>query len=260
MQSDERVAVYRTVAEAVEKRVPVIACIAHASTAEAHKLAARAVEVGASGIMVAPPFGAEVREKDIIAHFHDVARGLDVGIIVYNSPNLAYLSPATLAKVADEVPDVVGVKLGATLLKEMIAFAEVLGDRLSVLWGSDTSITTALDLGMAGCTSSNVSPFTELILAIRDAFQTDRWAEVRRLHRLWRPYRAFAARMGQPTTNKAVMEIRGMHGRWVRPPLRPLTAQEFGELQAIVTPIFEATGVTPVRASGAADKDPLPAR
>jgi 4-hydroxy-tetrahydrodipicolinate synthase len=233
---EERISLFRTVCQAAGDRVPVIACIAHSSTREVLRLGEAAIEAGASAIMTTPPFVSEPSDADIIAHFAEVARHFPVGLVIYNNPRLGItLSPALLGRIVDEVSTVVGVKQGATDVRELESTMEALGSRIAVLCGSDTMITTGLGLGMPGCTSTNAGAFPELMLQIWGAFQKDRWAEARQLHASWRPFRSFAARAGQPATVKAAIDARGWRGGPVRPPLRILTADERDQLRPIVS-------------------------
>lgn len=236
LSTEERIRLYRTVCRAARDRAPVIACIAHSSTAEVLRLGEGAVEAGAAALMATPPFVTEASDADIVGHFADVARRFPAGLVVYNNPRIGVsLSPALLARIVDEVPTVAGLKQGATDVRELESTVEMLGERIAVLCGSDQMITTGLGLGMPGCTSTNASAFPELMLAIWNAYTKDQWTEARRLHALWRPFRAFAARAGQPATVKAAVDIRGWHGGPVRPPLRPLHAEEVDRLRPIVS-------------------------
>jgi len=233
---EERIGLFRTVCQAAERRVPVIACIAHSSTREVLRLGDAALAAGASALMTTPPFVTEASEADIVTHFAEVARYFPVGLVIYNNPRLGVaLSPALLGRIVDEVGTIAGVKQGATDVRELEATVATLGSRIAVLCGSDMMITTGLDLGMPGCTSTNAGAFPELMVQIWNAFEEDRWIEARRLHALWRPFRSFAAVAGQPATVKAAIDTRGWRGGPVRPPLRALTAEEIDTVRTIVS-------------------------
>ena len=85
---DERAGLFRTVCQAVERRVPVIAFIAHSSTRAVFRLGEAALEAGASALMTTPPFVTEVGEADIVAHFADLSRRFPAGLVIYNNPRL----------------------------------------------------------------------------------------------------------------------------------------------------------------------------
>ena len=128
LASDERVEMFRTVAATAAGRVPVIACVAHSSTREVVSLAERAVDAGADGILVAPPFLSEAGPDEVVDHFRAAADAVDVGVAIYNDPDLGtYLDTALLARIADEVEGVCATKHGATDIRELTRLVETLG-------------------------------------------------------------------------------------------------------------------------------------
>ena len=164
LTSDERVAMFETVSQAAGGRVPVIGCIAHSSTREVVSLAERAVDAGVDGILVAPPFLSEANPDEIVGHFEAAANAVDVGVVVYNDPDLGvYLDIELLARIAGEVDGICGTKHGATDVRELDRLVHTLGDRLAIVCGSDTMAIAAHVLGLDGITSSRTGPFPELI-------------------------------------------------------------------------------------------------
>lgn len=238
LTSDERVAMFQTVSQAAGGRVPVIGCIAHSATREVVSLARRAVDAGVDGILVAPPFLSEASPDEVVAHFEAAANAVDVGVIIYNDPDLGvYLDIELLERIADEVEGICGTKHGATDVRELDRLVHTLGERLAIICGSDTMAIAAHALGLDGITSSRTGPFPELIPRIWKHLQDNDVAEARRLHEGWRPYRQFSSRRGEPATMKAAHELRGRPGGPVRPPLRGLTPDERAELRVIVDEI-----------------------
>ena len=235
LTSDERVAMFETVSQAAGGRVPVIGCIAHSSTREVVSLAERAVDAGVDGILVAPPFLSEANPDEIVGHFEAAANAVDVGVVVYNDPDLGvYLDIELLARIAGEVDGICGTKHGATDVRELDRLVHTLGGRLAIVCGSDTMAIAAHVLGLDGITSSRTGPFPELIPRIWQHLEDNNVAEARRLHEGWRAYRTFSSRMGEPATMKAAHELRGRPGGPVRPPLRALASDEREELRVIV--------------------------
>ena len=238
LDSDERVALFGAVVEAAAGRVPVLGCVAHSSTREVVSLAKRAVDVGVDGVLVAPPFLSEASPDEIVGHFETTAEAVDVGVVIYNDPDLGvYLDTALLGRIASEVEGICGTKHGATDVRELDRLVDSLGDRLAIICGSDTMAISAHVVGMDGITSSRSGPFPELIPKIWRHLEGNDVAEARRLHEAWRPYRKIASRLGEPATMKAAQELRGRPAGPVRPPLRPLTVEQREELRTIVDEI-----------------------
>lgn len=198
-------------------------------------MAERAAEAGVDGILVAPPFLSETGPDEIVGHFRAAASAVDLGVLIYNDPDLGvYLDTALLGRIADEVDGICGVKHGSTDLRELDRLTDALGDRLAIVSGSDTMAIPAYVLGLDGITSSRTGPFPELIPQIWRRLEENDLAQARRLHEGWRAYREISARLGEPATMKAAHELRGRPGGPVRPPLRPLNAEEKEELRGVV--------------------------
>jgi 4-hydroxy-tetrahydrodipicolinate synthase len=210
------------------------------------RLSEGAIDAGASALMLTPPFVSEVDESAIVEHFATVARRFPVGLVIYNNPRLGVaLTPTGLGRIVGEVEGISGLEQGATDVRELEETVERVGSRIAVLCGSDTMMTTGLGLGMPGCTSTNAGAFPELIFGIWRAFRQDAWAEARRLHAMWKPFRVFAAQTGQPATVKAAIDLRGWRGGPVRPPLRTLTSAERKQLQPIVEGLADPQPAAP---------------
>ena len=71
---DEKLAIWKTVIDAVGSRVPVVAAIASLSTAEAVRLAESAADAGCSGLMVLPPYVYRSDWREMKAHVEAVFR------------------------------------------------------------------------------------------------------------------------------------------------------------------------------------------
>ena len=199
LSSDERIAMFRTVSEAAGGQVPVIGCVAHSATREVISLAERAVEAGVDGILVAPPFLSETNADEIVDHFKAAANAVDVGVAIYNDPDLGvYLDTELLARIADEVEGVCATKHGATDVRELNRLVDTLGARLAIICGSDTMAIPAYVLGLDGITSSRTGVFPELIPRIWKCLEGNDVAEARRLHEGWRAYREVSSRLGEP--------------------------------------------------------------
>jgi 4-hydroxy-tetrahydrodipicolinate synthase len=234
LSTEERCLLIREAVRVVAGRVSVIACTAHSSTLEALELTRVAQEVGADAAMLTPPYVTEVREADVERHFAFIASRTAIPLVLYNTPSTGViLSPALIARLA-EIPTVVGIKQGVLDASEMAAVVEAVGDRLAVLCGSDTAMVVGLAVGMVGVTSTNVNVFPDLIVATYRAASLGDWAEARRLHGLWAPFRAFARRVGQPAAIKAALDLMGLAGGACRPPLQALGATEREELRAVL--------------------------
>src|ERR1044072_1640628 len=101
---DEKLALWKTVIDAVGSRVPVVAAIASLSTAEAVRLSERAADAACSGLMVFGPYVYKSDWREMKAHVEAVFRATKLSCMLYNNP-VAYGTdylPQQIAELAAE--------------------------------------------------------------------------------------------------------------------------------------------------------------
>ncbi|HSL00246.1 MAG TPA: 4-hydroxy-tetrahydrodipicolinate synthase [Rubrobacteraceae bacterium] len=183
---DERKRFAEAVVEMVGGRVPLVVGVGASGTRETVELARHAE--GADAVLVVSPFYWKVGEEALFEHFATVARSVDMPVMVYNLPMLTGidLSPALVARLAQECPNVVGIKDTVTEYGHVVAvLREVKPARpdFSVLSGWEDLILPSLLAGADGsiCALANVAPklFVDLVHSARDGDLT-RAAELHR--------------------------------------------------------------------------------
>ena len=128
---DEKLALWKTVVEAVGERVPVVAAIASLSTAEAVRLAERAADVGCSGLMVLPPYVYPGDWREMKAHVEAVFRATKLSCMLYNNP-IAYgtdFLPEQIAELTAEHENFEAVKESSTDVRRVTWIKELIKDR-----------------------------------------------------------------------------------------------------------------------------------
>jgi dihydrodipicolinate synthase/N-acetylneuraminate lyase len=158
---DEKLALWKTVIEAVGERVPVVAAIASLSTAEAVRLAQRAADVGCSGLMVLPPYVYRSDWREMKAHIEAVFRATKLSCMLYNNP-VAYgtdFLPQQIAEVAAEHENLEAVKESSTDVRRITWIRELIGDRLAIFVGVDDVIVEGLLMGAVGWIAGLVNAF-----------------------------------------------------------------------------------------------------
>ena len=84
----------------MDGRVPVLVGTADEWTDKAVRYSREAEELGASGVMVVPPYYASPTEDELYAHYEKISDAISIPIMVYNNPNTANvdLTPDLLAR------------------------------------------------------------------------------------------------------------------------------------------------------------------
>ncbi len=133
--------VIRTVIQAVNKRVPVIAGTGSNSTEEAVRLTREAEKSGADGALMISPYYNRPTQEGIYQHYKKVASAVGIPIIIYNIPGRtgSKIEPETLARLS-EIKNIAGVKEATGSVDQAIDVIRLCGDRLAVYSGEDTLI------------------------------------------------------------------------------------------------------------------------
>lgn len=173
----ERASVVAATVDAVAQRVPVLAGVGGVGTAEACAHACAAADAGADGLLALPPLYWKLGEGGLVRHFAAVATATDLPLLLYDFPALAgtALQPALIERIAEEAPDVVGIKLSGPELRTIhgvLAGAKTRDPGFSVMVGAADLAFPALVAGADGMIAAlaNVAPepLAALHAAVRD--------------------------------------------------------------------------------------------
>jgi len=158
---EEKLDIIRTLVKALDGRAPVIPGIAALSTDEAVRLARQAKALGASGLMVLPPYVYSTDWREMGAHLRAVIAATDLPCMLYNNP-IAYktdFSPEQIAELAHEFPNVQAVKESSGDVRRFAALRSLLGNRLELLVGMDDAIVEGVAMGARGWIAGLVNAY-----------------------------------------------------------------------------------------------------
>ncbi len=129
--------VVATAVDTCAHTIPIIAGTG-AGFALATDFARQAEAARASGLLLLPHYLTEASQEGLAAHVRAVCRSVSIGVIVYNR-GACRLQPATLERLADDCPNLVGFKDGIGDIELMVAIRRRLGDRFAYLGGLPTA-------------------------------------------------------------------------------------------------------------------------
>ena len=141
--------VIRTAVETCRGRMPIIAG-AGGGTTLAIRYAQEAERLGSQGILLLPHYLTEATQAGLAAHVEAVCKSVKIGVIVYNR-NACRLTPASLLKLAERCPNLVGFKDGFGDIELMVSIRRRLGDRFAYLGGLPTAELFAGTYQAMGC-------------------------------------------------------------------------------------------------------------
>ncbi|MGC8869826.1 MAG: dihydrodipicolinate synthase family protein [Brevinematia bacterium] len=152
--------------------VPVIGGCNHTDTRTVIKLVHYAEEAGLDGVMISPPYYWKPDERMVLAHYKAIAKETSLGIMVYNNWFASQLDiPVDLmAKLVDEVPNIVALKDNCNIISKLAQMIEALGDRISIVNGSgEPHEPYAALMGARGFVTGEACVITKTCVAIYEA-------------------------------------------------------------------------------------------
>ena len=161
MTKEERKQSIKFVVDIVNKRTKVIAGTGSNNTKEAVEMSKYAKSVGVDGVLVVTPYYNKTTQKGLIAHYTEIAKVVDIPIILYNVPSRTGVNilPETCLELS-KIENIVAIKEASGNISQVAKIAKLCGDDLTIYSGNDDQIIPILSLGGKGVISvlSNIMP------------------------------------------------------------------------------------------------------
>lgn len=202
LSREEKEQVLKVVVDEAKGRVPVYGGTGCISTKETIELSLKAKEIGVDVLSIITPSFAAASQDELYEHYKEVAKAVDLPIVLYNIPARTgnALAPATVEKLS-KIPNIVGVKDSSGNFDNMLQYIEKTRYRkdFAVLSGNDSLILWCLLAGgrggIAGC--ANVFPST--MASIYDTFIAGNLDKAREIQDSIRSFRD-CFKFGNPNT------------------------------------------------------------
>ncbi|HEX2369513.1 MAG TPA: 4-hydroxy-tetrahydrodipicolinate synthase [Acidimicrobiia bacterium] len=183
LSCDEKVALYRTVVEAVGERAHIVAGTGTYDTAESIHLSERAAAAGVDGIMAVTPYYSKPPQAGLLAHFRAIAEATDLPVILYNIPGRTgrLIEIPTLTALAEH-PRIVAVKDAVEDAQFTARTVSEVGEAMAIYSGQDSITLPLMTVGAAGVVSVASHLAGPQVAAMVEAAATGDMAEALRLH------------------------------------------------------------------------------
>ena len=225
----------RTAADVVKGKSRLIAGVG-GGTHLAREAALVAQEQGVECAMVLPPYLVEPTPAGIVEHFRTIAASVKIGVMIHSMPGMAF-TPELIEKVA-ETPNIVSYKDEAGDLRMFDETVSRVGERLVYVNGKAEMMMPYYFSAGATCSGTAIGNFDPLLAlaACQAALDAD-YERVRKLllpkarpwYRLREKNRAYLIAL-----TKASMELAGLCGGTVRPPLSSISREDQIRLQSLM--------------------------
>jgi len=170
--------------EYVKGRVPVIAGTGSNSTREAIMITKHAKKAGANASLQVSPYYNRPTQKGLYEHFKAIAEAVDIPIILYNiaSRTGVNIEPETIAKMAKDCKNIVGVKEASGSLDQMSRIRQICPEGFDLISGDDSLTLPILAIGGTGIISVVANVVPKDVADMVSAFEKGDIDQAKRLH------------------------------------------------------------------------------
>jgi 5-dehydro-4-deoxyglucarate dehydratase len=221
---------------AIDGRVPVIAGVGFGQRLGI-EMAQAAEKAGADAVLVFPPYYPQADDHGLVDYYRSIATSTKLGMLIY-SRDWATFSPAMVERLSVVIPTLVAWKDGQGDIRRLQAIMNRVGDRLHWIGGAgDDMVAAYYSTGIRTFTSSIATVAPRLSLKLHELGESgDGEALAELLNRCVIPLYAIRARRRgyEVSTMKTMMDMVGLNGGPVRPPLVNVSAEEEDELRVIL--------------------------
>ena len=231
----EHLEIIQTTVAATQGRVPVIAGVGF-NQQLATETARAAADSGADGILALPPYYPNADDEGMLAYYRAIGDATPLGLFIY-SRDWANFTPAMVEHLTS-IPNLIAWKDGHGDIRRYQAIINRVGDRLHWIGGAgDDMVPAYYSIGIRTYTSSIATVAPRLSLKLHELAADGCYDELTSLMNdcVIPLYAVRARRRGyEVSTMKALMDMAGLNGGQVRPPLVDVTAEEREELRVII--------------------------
>lgn len=207
--------------------VPVIAGVGTNATGKSIEMARTAASLGTDALLVLSPYYNKPTQEGLFLHFREVARSVDIPVIVYNIPGRTAVNmlPTTLARLAKACPNIIAVKEASGSLDQVSEILNLCPKGFIVLSGDDSLTLPMMAIGARGVISvaANIAP--EDTAKLCSSFIRGNAAVSAKLHLKLFPLIKALFLETNPIPVKAAASMMGLCREELRLPLTPITPE-----------------------------------
>jgi 5-dehydro-4-deoxyglucarate dehydratase len=233
---EEHHEVVKATVEEVRGRIPVLAGVGF-NVRIAQEMAQESARVGADAILALPPYYPHADEEGLAEYYMAIGRSTPLGLLVY-SRDWVSPGPEWVARLAERIPNLVAWKDGQGDVRRYQQIIHRVGGRLYWIGGAgDDCVPAYYSIGIRTYTSSIATVAPRLSLKLHEtASAGDTKALMELMSSYVIPlYNLRARRRGyEVSVMKEMMNLAGLAGGPVRPPLPRLRSDEIAELRAML--------------------------
>jgi len=228
LDMEERTVAMRFSKQAIAGRVPVYVNVGCITTRDTVALALQAQALDVDAIVVVTPYYVMPSQQELVEHYVEVCRAVRLPVMAYNFPphGGVAIAPATIAEIAAQCPNLVGIKDSSGSLEQAMAYKDAVRDREFLVFpAAEPLFLAALEKGCAGMVTAAANLAPRLFVELYEAFRAGNRAEAERLQALATELGSVVLAHTFPAVIKAALGMIGLPMGPCRKPVGPLPGE-----------------------------------
>ena len=191
---------------------------------------------GIDAILSVAPYYNKPSQEGVYRHYKAIASATELPIYMYNVPGRTGVNilPSTVVRVAKECRNIVGYKAASGNLAQVKELMTTKPEGFDVFSGDDALTVDIMEAGGVGVISVLGNAYPNELAAIVRCMQEGKIGEARNLNDELRDLYHLIFVDGNPSGVKALMNIQGRLGNYLRLPLVPASDETYSRLQQAV--------------------------
>lgn len=155
LSDEEKLELFKVVANRVNKRAFVIAGTGSNDTLKSVELTKKAEQTGVDGIMLVGPYYNKPTQEGFYQHFSMISKATNLPVIVYNVPGrtASNILPETVLRLATDIKNIVALKEAAGSIEQAATLRRLLPEDFTLYSGDDELTLPMMAVGANGIIS-----------------------------------------------------------------------------------------------------------
>lgn len=238
----EKVLVIKTVIDAVNERIPVIAGTAANSTKQCLELTQLAMSVGAHAALIMTPAYIKPTQEGLYQHYAHVAKEAAIPIILYNVPTRTAVDlQPELAIRLSKISNIIGIKEATGDIARLQKILEATEGSMDVYSGDDLTANEWMLAGAKGVISVTANVAPRLMAKMCAAALTKDVATCRQINAQLMDLHKILFVESNPIPVKWAMHKLGLMNDEIRMPLTRLSEKHHEEMRRVLESVFSGS-------------------
>ena len=227
--------------EANAKRLPVMVGLGGPNTQFMIRKLENLAKFDVDAILTVTPYYNKPSQAGLVAHYKAFTAATDMPVFLYNVPGRTScnLELATTLQIAEECPNVVGIKEASGYMKQILQLLCKRPENFLVISGDDLLTLPLMAAGADGLISVTANAYPGKVAQMVHHVMDQQLDDARRIHQQLVPLTIDCFKEGSPAGVKAIMAAQNQVENVLRLPLVPVSEKLQKEIEQLVAnPLF----------------------